>query len=166
MSPIAFLCPLCGEEHEASGLRMRCPNKRRGREAGGDVALELANLEAAARRVRWEMHFLRDVTAAGLPAPEREYRFHPERQWRLDFAWPASLFAVEVEGLVPAHGPDGEERKGRHQTLQGAQEDIVKYAEAVLLGWRLLRVSQADVKSGRARVWAERAFAAGLIRRP
>jgi len=164
--PVSFRCPLCGEEHETSGLRMRCPNRKRAREAGGDVALTLSNLEAAARRTRWEMHYLRDVTAIGIPAPEREFRFHPTRQWRFDFAWPASLFAVEVEGLVPRFGRDGEERQGRHQTIQGAQGDLEKYAEAVLLGWRILRVSQKDVESGRARLWTERAFAAGLILAP
>lgn len=162
--PVSFLCPLCGKTHEASGLRMRCPNRKRGREAGGDVAANVSALESAARRVRWELHYLRDITAVGIPAPQREFRFHPVRQWRFDFAWPPSLFAVEVEGLVPSRGPDGEERKGRHQTIGGAQEDIVKYASATVLGWRVLRVSQADVKSGQARVWTETAFRAGLIR--
>lgn len=161
--PLSFNCPLCGEQHEASGLRMRCPNRRRGREAGGDVAANVAGLEVAARRVRWELHYLRDITAVGIPAPQREYRFHPSRQWRFDFAWPASLFAVEVEGLVPRFDRDGEERHGRHQTIDGMQEDLVKYAEATILGWRLLRVSQADVKSGRARLWTESAHRAGLI---
>lgn len=127
------------------------------------MANELARLEAKARRERWELEYLRDITAIGVPAPQREFRFHPVRQWRFDFAWPASLFAAEVEGLVPRHGRGGEERHGRHQTIGGMQEDLVKYAEAVLLGWRLLRVSQADVKSGRARLWTERAWRSGLI---
>jgi hypothetical protein len=142
---------------------MRCPNRRRAREAGGDVAATVANLEAAARRVRWELHYLRDITAVGIPAPQREYRFHPVRQWRFDFAWPSALFYAEVEGLVPRFGRDGEERRGRHQTIDGMQEDLVKYAEAAVLGWRGLRVSQADVKSGRARLWTETAWRGGLI---
>lgn len=127
------------------------------------MANELARLEAKARRERWELEYLRDITALGVPAPQREFRFHPTRQWRFDFAWPASLFAVEVEGLVPRHDRDGEERHGRHQTIGGMQADLVKYAEATVLGWRLLRVSQADVKSGRARLWTETAWRAGLI---
>ncbi len=161
--PVSFRCPLCGEEHETSGLRMRCPNRKRARKAGGDVANELARLEAKARRERWEMQYLRDITALGVPAPKPQYRFHPVRLWRLDFAWPSSLFYAEVEGLVPRFGRDGEERRGRHQTIDGMQEDIVKYAEATILGWRGLRVSQADVQSGRARLWTETAWRSGLI---
>jgi hypothetical protein len=38
------------------------------------------------------------LRAAGLPEPIREYRFAPSRRWRFDFAWPAAMLAVEVEG--------------------------------------------------------------------
>jgi hypothetical protein len=38
------------------------------------------------------------IQAAGLPTPEREHRFHETRQWRMDFAWPEALVALEVEG--------------------------------------------------------------------
>jgi hypothetical protein len=82
------------------------------------------------------------VTTAGLPAPEREHRFHQERRWRFDLAWPQRLVAVEIEGAVW--------QMGRHQRPVGYLADIEKYNAAVLLGWRLLRVTPGMVQDGRA----------------
>ena len=81
---------------------------------------------------------------------EREYRFHETRRWRFDFAWPAEMVAVEVEGTTKFGAI------GRHQSHAGFQGDVEKYAEALLLGWRVLRVTQDDVRSGRALAWLER----------
>jgi very-short-patch-repair endonuclease len=76
------------------------------------------------------------------PRPEREYRFHPTRRWRFDFAWPAEKLAVEIEG------------RGRHQTFIGFRNDCEKYNAALLLGWRVLRFPAADVKPSKSRkVW-------------
>ena len=99
---------------------------------------------------------------------KREYVFHPTRRWRFDFAIPSNLIAVEVEGGLtgaPLHcqacgatvmirtkaGKSIVVRQsGRHNVGAGYQSDLEKYQEAVLLGWRVVRVSTADVKSGRA----------------
>ena len=89
--------------------------------------------------------------APGVPAPEREYRFDPSRRWRFDFAWPAQKLAVEVEG--------GTFSGGRHTRGSGFEKDAEKYAEAVLAGWRVLRVSTAMVIDGRALRLVERALA-------
>jgi very-short-patch-repair endonuclease len=66
-----------------------------------------------------------------LPAPEREYRFDPERRWRFDFAWPSLKIAVEIEGGVWI--------RGRHVRPVGYLGDLEKYNRAVVLGWRVLR---------------------------
>lgn len=106
---------------------------------------------ARAKRERWEEEFALQVRCSRvLPQPERQVRFHPTREWRLDFGWPELRLAVEIEGLVPGG-------KGRHQTIGGMTGDLVKYNEALCLGWRVLRVSQAQVRSGQALEWAERA---------
>lgn len=111
----------------------------------------LAREVARAKRERWEEEFALQVRGSRvLPPPRRQVRFHPTRDWRLDFGWPELRLAVEIEGLVPSG-------KGRHQTIGGMTEDLVKYAEALILGWRVLRVSQAQVRSGQALEWAERA---------
>jgi len=67
----------------------------------------------------------------GIPAPEREYRFDPERRWRFDFAWPGLKVAVEIEGGVWI--------RGRHVRPAGYLGDLEKYNRAVVLGWRVLR---------------------------
>src|ERR1044072_3735597 len=33
-----------------------------------------------------------------LPEPLPEYRFHPTRKWRFDFAWPEHKLALEIQG--------------------------------------------------------------------
>jgi len=66
-------------------------------------------------------------------SPEREYRFHPERKWRFDFAFPEQKIAVEIEGLS--------NRFSRHSTIAGFREDCYKYNAAATLGWRVLRYS-------------------------
>jgi len=64
--------------------------------------------------------------------PVREYRFHPDRRWRFDFAWPDSLIAVEVDGNA-WHTRGG----GRH----GTDKDREKINAAAALGWRVFHFS-------------------------
>ena len=90
------------------------------------------------------------LRAAGLTTGMvREWRFHPERRWRFDFAWPANdpLVAVEVEGgLFVA---------GRHSRGAGARADMEKYNAAATQAWYVLRVSGDHIKSGQALRWSE-----------
>lgn len=67
----------------------------------------------------------------GIPEPQREYKFHPTRKWRLDYAWPDKFLAVEVEGGVWV--------KGRHNHPSGFLKDMDKYNQLTMYGWRLLR---------------------------
>ena len=83
---------------------------------------------------------------------EKEYKFHPTRKWRFDFAWPLLGLAVEVEGGVWIGGG------GRHQRGKGFIEDCTKYNEAVILGWRVIRVTTEMVKSGEAIKYIKRAI--------
>lgn len=75
-----------------------------------------------------------------LPEPDREYRFHPERRWRFDFAWPTKKVAIEVEG--------GTWTNGRHSRGNGFENDCEKYNEAAILGWTVLRFTTRQVKRG------------------
>ena len=86
------------------------------------------------------------IRAVGLPVPEREHRFC-QRRWRLDFAWPSKMVAVEIEG--------GIFRNGRHNRGPGFAADCEKYAKALILGWRVLRVTGQMVKSGEALTYLE-----------
>lgn len=77
-----------------------------------------------------------------------EHKFHPERRWRFDFAWPDQMLAVEVEG--------GTWAGGRHTSGAGFEKDCEKYAEALILGWRVLRVTSTQVRKGQAILWLSR----------
>lgn len=81
---------------------------------------------------------------------EREYKFHPERRWRFDFALPALCLAIEAEG--------GSWSGGRHSRPVGYQKDCEKYSEAAVLGWRVIRVTGEMIKSGQAINLIERAL--------
>lgn len=74
-----------------------------------------------------------------VPAFEKEYRFHPTRRWRFDFAWPEHKIAAEVEG--------GTWTGGRHSRGLGFHNDCVKYNSAIILGWQVLRFDSQLVKS-------------------
>ena len=79
---------------------------------------------------------------------KREYRFHPTRRWRFDFAWPDRKIAVEVEGVIW-------QGSGRHQRAAGYSADCEKYNGALLLGWDVLRVTQKHVADGTALNWLD-----------
>jgi very-short-patch-repair endonuclease len=84
----------------------------------------------------------------GWLAPEREHVFHPTRKWRFDFAWPSLMVAVEVEGATW--------HAGRHTRGSGFEKDAEKYAEAAILGWRVIRVTADMVVDGRAVAFTRR----------
>lgn len=82
------------------------------------------------------------IQALKLPKPELEYKFHPTRKWRADFAWPAWRVIIEVEGAVFAGG--------RHTRGRGFEADCLKYNAATELGWRVFRFSTGQVNQGYA----------------
>lgn len=99
-----------------------------------------------------EETLLLHIRAAQLPEPTREFRFHPTRKWRADLAWPDRRLLVEVEG--------GTFVSGRHARGAGMRKDAEKYNEAVLAGYRLLRVTPDMVRDGSAFEVIERALRA------
>ena len=110
----------------------------------------VAQLEAAAKRTKFEVMMLQQLRAVKLPTPEREWRFHPTRDWRFDMAWPPLKIALEIDGGVYS--------QGRHNRGKGYEEDCVKMGEAYLLGWTVYRFSTGQVKAGIALDFLERAL--------
>jgi very-short-patch-repair endonuclease len=98
-----------------------------------------------------EEELLWQIQCAGLPIPEREYRFHPKRKWQSDFAWPNVRLIVEVEG--------GIYRRGRHTRPAGYHKDCEKYNATTLMGWGLLRFTSDMVHDGTALRRIEEALA-------
>lgn len=88
----------------------------------------------------------------GVARPEVEHQFAKsvsfvskkdgrtrQRKWAFDFAWPARLVALEIEGGVWIG-------KG-HGRGVGIHKDMLKYNCATLLGWKVIRVQPKEVFS-------------------
>ncbi len=71
------------------------------------------------------------------PALEREFRFHPSRKWRSDFAHIPSRTLIEIEGGIWING--------RHNRAPGFIADMEKYNEATLAGWRVFRLTDVHL---------------------
>ncbi len=90
------------------------------------------------------------IAALGLPDPALEYPFRGirgTRRWRFDLAYPDRLLAVEIDG--------GLFSRGRHVRGAGYGNDRRKDCEAVVTGWRVLRITPEMIKSGEAARWIE-----------
>jgi hypothetical protein len=66
-----------------------------------------------------------------IPTPIPEYQFLIERRFKIDYAWPLPLVAMEIEGGIWTNG--------RHIQPKGFQTDMYKYNKLAELGWLLLR---------------------------
>lgn len=91
-----------------------------------------------------ELLLAAQLETAGLGPAEREWRFHPTRRWRFDFAYPhrQPKLAIEVEG--------GTWVRGRHTRGRGFEQDCEKYNAAASLGWLVFRFTGDMVNDGRA----------------
>jgi very-short-patch-repair endonuclease len=72
---------------------------------------------------------------------KKEYKFHPKRKWRADFAIPEWKLLIEVEGGG---------QNGRHMRIDGFLKDMEKYNSATILGWQLFRITGAEFKKTQA----------------
>lgn len=75
-----------------------------------------------------------------IPPHQRNYFFLPDRDFELDFAWPALKVAVEIQGMA-------------HRVKGRFKADIEKRALAQLAGWRVLELDGDSVRSGRGLEW-------------
>jgi len=83
---------------------------------------------------------LLQLQSNGLPAPVAEFRFHPTRKWRFDFAWPAEKVAIEIDGGGYKFGG------GKHMS----PADYEKINTAQSMGWKVYRFTPAMVTKGHA----------------
>lgn len=81
-----------------------------------------------------------------VPPFVREYKFYPNRKWRIDFAWP-SILALEIEG--------GSWVTGRHTRGSGFAKDMEKYNALAIAGYRLLRITPQQIETGDAIILVE-----------
>lgn len=67
-----------------------------------------------------------------------EYQFLKQRKWKVDYALPCCKLAIEIEG--------GTWIGGGHSRGSGMNEDMEKYNNLAILGWRLLRFTPNNLK--------------------
>lgn len=89
-----------------------------------------------------EINLALQIRALKLPAPEREFYFMKPRRFRFDFAWPDRMVALEAEG--------GTWMNGRHNRGAGYESDCLKYSEAAIRGWKVIRATGKMVNDGTA----------------
>ena len=94
----------------------------------------------------WKVLMLAAVESATGVRGVEEFRFHTDRRWRFDLAWPALMVAFEREGMARRGG------KSRHTTFSGFQADCEKYNTAAILGWRVIRGNVKMISKGTALV--------------
>ena len=75
--------------------------------------------------------------AQGGPELEKEFRFHPVRKWRADFAHQESKTLIEIEGGIYVNG--------RHNRGAGFAADLEIYLEACLAGWHVVRLGPNEL---------------------
>ena len=78
------------------------------------------------------------IKPQGVPLPEQQYKFHPTRKWRFDFAWPSINLAVEIQG--------GSFVRGGHNRGPQQAKDFEKLNEATKAGWRVLQFNTLQMK--------------------
>ena len=97
----------------------------------------MSNLEES---LAWQMK------AAGLPEPERQYRFLPNRKYRADFAFVGQRILVECQGGQWVQGG------GAHQRPNRWQYDCRRMNQAQRAGWMVLQYTGDMIRSGEALV--------------
>ncbi len=114
------------------------------------LAERLASEHRRAERERLEDTLAFQLQARKIRGYRREVEWHPRRNFRSDFLWPEERVIVEVEG--------GQWTQGRHQRGGGMERDAVKYNEASLMGFMVLRFVTGQVVRGEAVDVIERAL--------
>ena len=94
-----------------------------------------------------EKRFARLWSEAGGGELVPEFRFHPTRRWRADFAHHESRTLIEIEG-----GAFG----GRHTRPAGFVGDCEKYFAAYLDGWSVVRLCAPQLTPETIRALAAR----------
>lgn len=113
----------------------------------------LARLTAKAKRTKAQDDLAFQLKAAKI-THFTEHEWHPERKFRADaVAWNPVRIAVVSPLIVEVDG--GLYVNGGHTRGAARERDYERDAEAMLLGFRVLRVSPRHVKQGKAIQWIQ-----------
>ena len=108
---------------------------------------------------QWEDRIKLELRLNKITQYETQYKFHPTRRWKFDFAWPDKMIAIEVEGNTfgrickkKVYGKVCNQRLagGRHTQGTGFEKDCEKYNTAALMGWKVYRIPSSMIKGGKS----------------
>lgn len=138
-----------------STLPLRIPvfvaNYARSSKPGRKVELSKRVRTPTGTKSHLETLALWTLKAHQIPDPVREWKFHPDRLWRWDFAWKNEMVALEIEGGIWMP-------KGAHSGGVAITRDCEKANEGELLGWTMIRATEAHIKNGMMIDWVKRAL--------
>lgn len=86
-----------------------------------------------------------------LPKLEMEYKFHPDRRWRLDYALPELKIAIEIHGGTRKTYTDKNgivRQGGRHNRADGFANDREKMNAAQAMGWIVIELTDVMLGEG------------------
>lgn len=84
------------------------------------------------RSAQLEIALERGIRRCNLPPPKWDMQFDPHRGWRADFGWPDRKLLVDIVA----------------ETGVNSGHDCEKHNEAVFLGFRVLRFTVEQVRTG------------------
>ena len=123
-----------------------------------ELSATAANLVISSTRLDAEWLLGQHMADAGL-AFERQYHYAAGqgRDHRADFAFPDARLLVEVEGGLYGRGAPcrlcGRRPGGAHGSVTGVLADLERSKLAAVAGFRVLRVTPAEVNDGTALRW-------------
>ncbi len=105
-------------------------------EGGIKVAKHFKKKSKALDWIGWNLLYWANERTLQL---EEEYKFHPERKWRFDYAIPSLKIAVEFNGGVFM-------TNGDHNSIKGITRDYDKINTAQGMGWRVIQLNAVNYK--------------------
>ena len=94
-------------------------------------------MSEALNAIHWIM---KDFCEANKLKLETEFKFHPTRRWRFDYAIPTRKLAIEYNGGIFM-------RKSGHSNVKGQSRDQEKMNQAQILGWKVLQYSAMNYQT-------------------
>lgn len=93
---------------------------------------------------RWERALAYQCLADKLPPFVQNYKFHVERKFEIDIAWPELKVGVEINGGI------WNGKTGAHGSPLKILRDMEKNNALVMSGWRILRFTPKEANDGTA----------------
>lgn len=111
-----------------------------------------ANQKRPSRGNRYQPVVAALCRSEGWPEPVAEQRLIPGRRFSCDLVWESERVVCEIQGGVWLP-------RGGHTGGKGQIDDMFKFNELTLRGWKVLQVTPQQVTSGELRELLARVFA-------